>query len=232
MHSGDGSDRFGGSPLGELEALAAKYVTLARLRARREQLEATGALAFEDGERDARRDDFRRVARAFPGALRELDVSPAALLAAKAAAVAAELEAARSTPVRVTAARAWITIVLDFHATWRELLAIKLWLARRRPAPEPIDDELVVLCRAWYETLPEADRRVGWPLDAASLDLLRRPPGGRVTPFVWKALTARHGLSHADVVHAIFGAPAGIDASGALPVSAPGGAGGASGIER
>ena len=75
----------------DLAALAEKYATLARLRARRETLEADGALGFADDERDTRLADFRRVARAFPGALRELDRSPAHLLRAKAALVAAIL---------------------------------------------------------------------------------------------------------------------------------------------
>jgi hypothetical protein len=192
----------------ELLALAEKYTTLARLRARRETLEAEGALAFADDERDARLGDFRRVARAFPGALRELDRSSAQLLAAKAAAVAAEIAAQRAAPSpRPAPARAWIAIVLDYHATWRELLAIKLFLARRRPAPAPLSDEDVDACRQWYDTLPEHDRRVGWPLDAASLDLLRRPPGGRVTPFVWRHLVQLHGVPQAVLVEAIFGAP-------------------------
>jgi hypothetical protein len=194
----------------DLEALAEKYATLARLRARREELEATGQTSFEDHERDARLGDFRRVARAFPGALRELDKSSAQLLAAKAAAVAAELEDLRADPERPAPTRTWIAVVLDYHATWRELLAIKLWLARRRPAPAPIVDEDVEACRQWYATLPAGDRKAGWPLDAESLDLLRRPPGGRVTPFVWRALTARHGLTQAALVQAIFGAPDGI----------------------
>ena len=44
-------------------------------------------------------------------------------------------------------------------------------------------------------------------LEAASLDLLRRPPGGRVTPFVWRRLVERHGRPEAELVDAIFGAP-------------------------
>ncbi len=191
----------------DLQALAEKYTTLARLRARREELEANGQLAFEDHERDARLDDFRRVARAFPGALRELDRSSAQLLTAKAAAVAAELEVVRADPARPAPSRTWIAVVLDYHATWRELLAIKLFLARRRPVPAALLPEDVEACRLWYDTLPADNRRVGWPLDAASLDLLRKPPGGRVTPFVWRRLTERHGLLQAELVQAIYGVP-------------------------
>jgi hypothetical protein len=191
--------------LQDLEDLADKYATLARLRARREQLEAEGHAGFADHERDARLGDFRRVARAFPGALRELDKSSARLLAAKAAAVAAEVESLRQDPTR--AAPTWIVIVLDYHATWRELLAIKLFLARRRRVPAPLSSDDIEACRLWYDTLPAADRRVGWPLDAESLDRLRRPPGGRVTPFVWRHLSERHGLSEAALVEVVFGIP-------------------------
>jgi hypothetical protein len=196
--------------LDELEALADKYATLARLRARREAMLAAGHAGFDLGERDARKDDFRRVARAFPGALRELDVTTADVLAAKAAAVAAELAEQRAAPDRERPGRHWIAVVLDYHATWRELLAIKLFLARRRPVPAPLDDDDVHACRAWYAELPVDNRRVGWPIDAASLDLLRRPPGGRVTPFVWRALAERHGLAHEQLVAAVFGTPDGI----------------------
>jgi hypothetical protein len=196
--------------LEDLEALADKYTTLARLRARRESHQAAGHTGFADDERDARRDDFRRVARSFPGALRELDVSSSTLLAAKAAAVAEELDAQRADPARAQPARTWVAIVLDYHATWRELLAIKLFLARRRPAPAPLAGEDVDACRSWYATLPAHARRAGWPIDAASLHLLRHPPGGRVTPFVWRALADRHGLAHDQLVAAVFGTPDGI----------------------
>ena len=205
-------------PVLDLEALAEKYTTLARLRTRREQLESAGALAFADDERDARRSDFRRVAHAFPGALRELDRSSARLLHAKADVVHAELEAQRAAPsARPAPTRAWIAVVLDYHATWRELLAIKLFLARRRPSPALLTDADVEACRAWYDTLPAHARRLGWTIDAASLHHLRHPPGGRVTPLVWQRLGERHGLEHAALVQAIFGAPPGIAEDVPLP---------------
>src|SRR5262249_32026165 len=65
-----------------LAALAAKYRTLAALRAERE---AAGAPIKDPSRRDA----FRAVAARHPGALRELDTLDAAALAARAAAVEA-----------------------------------------------------------------------------------------------------------------------------------------------
>ena len=74
--------------------------------------------------------------------------------------------------------------------------------------PLMFTDEDVEACRRWYDTLPADFRRVGWPLDADSLDRLRRPPGGRVTPYVWRRLCERHGLPEAGIVQATFGVPA------------------------
>ena len=110
--------------LDELAALAGKYRELAALRARRERGDP---LAPE--ERAARRAAFRDLAERFPGALRELDATPAAALAAKAAAVEEEL-------VRVGRGEApgrWVLVVLDFHRTLRGLLAAK----RQRPWRAP-----------------------------------------------------------------------------------------------
>lgn len=74
-----------------LERLLWKYRTLAALRARREALESAGETCFEPAEALERKRLFRRVAREFPGALRELDSFPAARLEARAARIEDEL---------------------------------------------------------------------------------------------------------------------------------------------
>lgn len=107
----------------ELDRLAWKYRQLATLRARREELERAGASRFEEAEALERKRAFRRIAREFPGALRELDSLPASVLRERAEAV----EAARSAPAGATI-EPWIPLALDFHAIVRALLA-----ERRRP---------------------------------------------------------------------------------------------------
>jgi hypothetical protein len=190
----------------ELEALAGKYATLERLRRRRELLAAAGHLGFDDAERAARRLEFRRVAHEFPGALRELETTPADVLAAKAAAVRDEADRARRDPAAAAPARAWVAVVLDFHASLREALAIKLWLARRAVAV-PLDEATVAACAAWYGAAGRPARRGAWPVDAATLERLHRPPRGRVLPVVWAAVVARHGGTAAALEQAVFGPP-------------------------
>ena len=71
------------SRLRRLERLLRKYEELHRLRERREELEASGATCFEAAEGAVRKRAFRRIAREFPGALRELDTVAAPALAAR-----------------------------------------------------------------------------------------------------------------------------------------------------
>ena len=72
---------------------------------------------------------FRDIASRFPGALRELDGSPATVLVAKVLALDVEIE--RS--LRGEAVARWAVVVLDFHETLRELLSEK----RERPFAAP-----------------------------------------------------------------------------------------------
>ncbi|HEY0840172.1 MAG TPA: hypothetical protein VGD74_08300 [Vulgatibacter sp.] len=123
-----------------LERLAWKYRTLAALRARREAVEAAGASCFEPAESRERRRTFRRIAREFPGALRELDSFSAARLRSKAD----RLEAQLAHPDRREPAPGeWAAVVLDFHRTLRQALTVKRWLARRLPRGGVVSDKVV-----------------------------------------------------------------------------------------
>src|SRR5690606_38619736 len=111
-----------------LERLRRKYERLAALREAREILEARGCDRFPPEEAAARKAAFRRVARAFPGALRELDSLPAAELRAREARVRrARDRAAAALP----SDDPWVELVLDFHLTLREMLLARRWLAAR-----------------------------------------------------------------------------------------------------
>lgn len=164
-----------------LERLLHKYRTLQALRARRDRVEATGGAGFEPDERAARGRAFRALAAEFPGALRELEVLPTEVLAERADAVAAELAAAVADPARVRPGRLWVAVVLDFHDLLRELLALRLALARGEPAAA----------------------------DAATIDRVRHPPGGRVVALVWQDLSARHGLTTDELRGLVFRPPRG-----------------------
>ena len=177
----------------DLEALAGKYRTLADLRARREELEGLGRAGFGEEEGEARRRAFRRVAHAFPGALRELETSSAALLRKKAEAVEAAA-AGGDVP-------AWIPVVFHFHHALREALAVKLWLARRLGKGGAVSDEVVAAYRAAHP---------GGGADGADRAFLERhlhPPGGRVLALVWERLGEAHGLTPEEIRSAVFGDP-------------------------
>ncbi len=191
--------------LADLERLAGKYRALAALRERREAAEALGLARFGRDEAAARGDEFRRVAREFPGALRELDVTPAAVLAGRARDVETEIAQLRAEPGRGAPGRAWVTIVLDYHATLRELLVAKLWLSANVPRGGLVTDEIAERYRAWRRASGDV---LPAELDVALLAGCLRPPGGRLNPLVWEALERRHGLPREEIERAVFGAGA------------------------
>ena len=190
--------------LDALERLAEKYRVLADLRARREEAEAEGMSAFAPAEIEERTARFRRVAREFPGALRELDVTPAEILRVKARAVEEELQALRNAPRRESTRQDWMAIVIDYHATLREALAVKLWLAQRLPRGRSITPDLLEEFGRWHAAYPHRHGLID-QADASFLEKHRRPPGGRLHALVWGALSARYGIPQKDLEAAVFG---------------------------
>jgi hypothetical protein len=159
------------------------------LRARRDAVEAAGG-GWDPIEAEMRRAAFRRLAAAFPGALRELE-RPAAELRALADEVAAEATAGAIV-------RPWVHLCAAYHELLAEALAAKLWLARRLGPRGAVDDA----------TLAAAPGALGRALDRAEAEALRHPPRGRVVELVWRELSARSGLSREVVRALVLGAPA------------------------
>ncbi|MBI3449109.1 MAG: hypothetical protein HY049_09360 [Acidobacteria bacterium] len=192
--------------LAALGRLVVKYRTLAELREARERAEADGHREFGGPEIDRRTLEFRRIAKEFPGSLRELDGSGARRLRAKESAVREVVERSRSTSGSPAPA-AWMSVVLDYHRLLRESLAIKAWLASRVPRGESVGAATV------EEYLEDRRARRLEPmslLDAAAwLESHRRPPGGRLHNLVFRALEEAHGLTRHAIERAIFGPIAG-----------------------
>lgn len=186
----------------QLARLAEKYRLLAALRARREELEASGSNTFDAGEARARRAAFRKVAREFPGALRELDITPAEVLRSRFEAVgetqrALESGARQDLPM-------WMEYALAYHLQLREALAIKRWLARRMPRGGEIDDDTYQAFRTWYGRLAF---RLHKPSELSLLHLRRHlnPPGGRIQAVVFEELEGRFGRPREEIERLIFG---------------------------
>jgi len=189
----------------QLERLAHKYRTLAALRGRREELEEVGRDGFPPEELSARKDAFRLIAGEFPGSLRELDTTTGEELRAKAEAVEIELATLAADPTLSAPAAAWIRVVVDYHATLRELLAMKLWLARRIGRDGEVTDDVAADFDAWLATYPH--RVSPRTHDLAFLRALHHPPGGRLHPLVWEELAERHGLDRRELKQLVFGEP-------------------------
>jgi hypothetical protein len=179
--------------------LAEKYRAMARLALRREQLEASGLNRFEPRESGARRRAFRNLARAFPGALRELESTPAQVLQARHEAVkeSLHLQAGAALPL-------WMEMAIAYHSELREALAIKRWLSRHVAREAALDAERLGAFRAWYARQPGRLRAAeDFSLEALGRHL--RPPDGRLQTAVWELLEARFERPRAEIERLIFG---------------------------
>jgi len=194
--------------LADLERLAEKYRILTLLRVRREEAEAAGLSGFPPAEIADRTLAFRDVAEEFPGSLRELEVQSGNALRAKAGELEAQIALLRGDPrgpssVRAPA-RSWMVIAVDYHATLRESLAVKFWLAQRLPRGRAITPAVFAEFENWHAAWPHRHGLLD-PADAAFLEKHRRPPGGRIHNLVWGALSKRHGLTQTELETTLFG---------------------------
>jgi hypothetical protein len=140
----------------------------------------------------APRAELAALARAFPGALRELDQLPMALVIARLAAIERVL-ADGSAPER------WMLLQAGYHGFMRAVLRIRR-LSRGRPF-EIVDAEHELLALAYQ---PAADEPPIARFDLAALRVIRRPPGGRLNPWVFGEVARDHGVSPESVHEALF----------------------------
>ena len=149
-------------------ALRDKYLEMRALR-----------VAHDAGDEDDPRPRMRALARRFPGALREIDELPLERIDARLTALDAALAGRAPLPdwaETLIAYHGWMRVALRLKrelAPRRDRAAAREWLRRHRPAPgEPRVDEL----------------------DAA-LEAILRPPGGRLSRWVFERLGQARGRS-------------------------------------
>lgn len=134
------------------------------------------------------RDAMTRLAREFPGALRELDELPLATIGERIA----ELDAAIGDATRITG---WMRAMVAFHRRARGALAVKRWLAGR-PITGTTRDELA----RDLASLEHGEDARAW-LDA--IDAVRRPPRGRVMDLVYARVADELGFDEGAVRRAM-----------------------------
>jgi hypothetical protein len=160
---------------GELAALARKYALLAALR----RAKAADGTVPERGV-------LKAIANHFPGALNELDTLTLNELDGRAAALAAAAESGPPEP--------WMAWIHGYHALLRASFAIKARaLVEGVPSPE----------RA-ASMASDVSRKAGVQIDAAFVEAVLRPAGGRVLPVVYARLAASHGIAADVIADALF----------------------------
>jgi hypothetical protein len=178
----------------DLEALSRKYRALLDLRRSREAYEAQGVYALTGSARAQRTKVARRLAREFPGALRELEHLDARAVQARLAAVETARRGGRAAP--------WIPVVLDFHRRLRLCLAIKRWLSRHRIKNRSLEEDELAAFRRWYGRQRDREAR---PVDVAFVGRFVSPPYGRLQELVWSDLARAHGLTVAETRKWVLG---------------------------
>ncbi len=158
-----------------LARLAYKYERLAALRRARDRGEPVPAASV-----------FKELAREFPGCLNELDTLPLDEVDARAAALG---RAAAGEP-----AEAWMGWLAAYHA----LLRAALWIKPRVRRGTALDDDRAArLARA-------ASDHAGAEVDAAFVQTVAAPPGGRLNAAVFDALERRFARPAAEIKRALF----------------------------
>jgi hypothetical protein len=164
-----------------LRALRTKYLTIQTLR-----LEAP----FETAS--AARPKLAALAREFPGALRELDQLPMDRVEERLRAIERALDE-RAEP------EPWMQLQAAYHGFMRAVLRIRR-LSRGRSL-EIIDAERELEALS-YE--PADDEPPACRFDRAALLVIRRPPGGRLNPWVLAEVARDCGVAPESVHKALF----------------------------
>lgn len=140
------------------------------------------------------RADFAALSRAFPGALRELDRVPMSVLEERLASLAAVLSGAAEPAL-------WMALQSAYHGLMRAVLRIRRGLRDQLEAE--LADSTGCLQRMGYSAAP--DEPALESIDAAMLQSIRKPPQGRLNPWVLERVALLHGVSREQVEQALFG---------------------------
>jgi hypothetical protein len=157
-----------------VRALCGKYEKLCELRQRQQSDVAP-------------REEMVALAAAFPGALRELDCLPWEELEHRANVLRAVLEG------RAQVER-WMMLQIGYHGFMRAVLRIRrLLLEQERSAePQPV------------AYTPALDEPAWERFDEQALVMIRKPPRGRLNPWVLTQVARDHAVTEACIENALW----------------------------
>lgn len=140
------------------------------------------------------RAELAALAAAFPGALRELDRLPLSKIEARMQA----LEHVLATGAEPAA---WMQLQSAYHGFMRAALRIRALLLARPHAE--LADAQALLASIGYT--PDPGEPPAARFDGAALQVLAKPPNGRLNPWVMAQVASDHGVEVADVRAALLG---------------------------
>jgi hypothetical protein len=164
-----------------VHALRAKYQTLRSLRVQSHAV--------------APRAELSALAARFPGALRELDCLPLAVIEARLCALDAVLRDG-SEP------ESWMHLQVAYHGFMRATLRIRRLLAAATEARAHEEDPSSYLGRLGY--VPALDEPAPQRFDHTALMTIAKPPRGRLNPWVIAQVARDHAVSDEVVLQALF----------------------------
>ena len=162
--------------LRRLALLHGKYRVLLGLRRQREQYEHNGIFHLHGQDRARRHGIAKRLAAAFPGALRELEAWDVQALTARLEDLAHEQARAAAAPHPQEPERMWVRAVIAYHDAMHAALRRRLqWRAQQASRDPSVRSERFL---RWYR------HRDAWPAAEHAPAPLRHPRPSRGVPLV------------------------------------------------
>jgi hypothetical protein len=170
----------------DLRALRDKYERMLSLRTAHARARDDAGFVEADP-----RPEMARLAAEFPGALREIDMLPLEVIAARIRAI----RSAERSPDR---AERWMFAQVVFHQHARGALAVKRWLAGRKTITPAIRSAF----SRWAHSLGARDDVL---LFVDALDAIANPPRGRIMNVVHDRVAVVLDVSTTEVRALVFG---------------------------
>jgi hypothetical protein len=134
--------------------------------------------------------ELRSLARQFPGSLRELDRLPLETIEARLHALARVVESGGEP-------ESWMGLQVSYHGYMRATLRIKRW-ALHWP-----DEPAAALLALGARYVPAEDEPAADFFAAEVIQTIRKPPSGRLNPFVLDEVARLHGTTTEEVAAAL-----------------------------